>query len=64
VSSIVDHNVQVTVVAHDLLDRGVGRGLRCHVEFNRPQINIVLLRELRRGFNVRSIAPAVSRMLA
>jgi len=29
VSSIVDHNVQVTVVAHDPLKRGVGRGLRC-----------------------------------
>src|ERR1700704_5745171 len=45
------------VVAHDLLNRGVGRGLRCHVEFNRSQINIVLLRELRRRFHLRSIAP-------
>jgi len=41
VSSVVNHDIEVPVLAHDMLNRRIHRFLRNNIKFNRAQIDLI-----------------------
>jgi len=64
VTGVVDHNIQSFVFADNRLDSSVGRCLRCDIQFNRAQIDVVILANLLVSSTCGALRPVVSRMLA
>jgi hypothetical protein len=55
-TGIVHHDIEASLLSHDLRDRGVGRWLRADVEFERVQIDVVLRSEFLDVGDLRRVA--------